>query len=66
VSKPRVIVDCVANRYAGHDERIVEFFSPGGGGLIALREVERRLLVDVYRLDATVKVRVAKAEGRDR
>lgn len=53
----------VANVYAGPEERILEFSSPNGGGLIAFRlHQDGRLLVDVYRQDATVEVRVGKPE----
>jgi hypothetical protein len=65
--KPKVTINCVASHYAGPDERIIEFSSKGGGGLIAFRVADDgRLLVDVYRQDRTVKVRVAKAEGVSR
>ncbi len=61
--RPRVITKCVAQCYAGPDERIIEFSSKGGGGLIAFHECElpsgkKRLRVDVYRIDDTVEVAV--------
>lgn len=59
--KPRVIINCVANHYAGPGERIVEFSFPGtpgpAGGLIALRYREGgRPAMDLYRVEG-VEVR---------
>ena len=49
----------VAQRYA--DEKIIEFSSPNGGGLIAFREMgDGTLRVEVYRQDATVTVTVGE------
>lgn len=49
-----------ANRHASTDERIVEFSSPNGGGLISFfLRGDGSLSVVVYRHDATVVV----AEG---
>lgn len=51
----------VSNGYAGTDERIIEFSSPNGGGLISFRlSSAGRLSVDVYRTDETVDVRAPK------
>jgi hypothetical protein len=59
--KPKVTVNCVADKYGSPGERIVEFSSDVGGGLIAFRVTsEGKLLVDVYRQDSTVEVRVGK------
>jgi hypothetical protein len=59
MAKPRVLTKCVANNYTGPNERIIEFSSKSGGGLIAFRETgDRTLLVSVYRLDPTVQVTV--------
>ena len=61
--KPRVTVNCVANHYAGRGERIIEFFSDRAqaGGLISIREADDgRLIVDVYRHDDAVEVRVER------
>ena len=56
----KITLDCVANRYASTDERIVEFDSPNGGGLISFfLRADGSLSVVVYRHDATVVV----AEG---
>jgi hypothetical protein len=44
-------------------ERIVEVSSPSGGCLIALREHNGRLIIEVYQADPTVTVRVAKNRG---
>lgn len=53
----RITLDNVANRQASTNERIVEFSSPHGGGLISffLRD-DGTLNVLVYRHDATVTV----------
>ncbi len=61
--KPRVITKCVANAHAAANERIVEFSSSRGGGLIAFTEYEDKLVVDIYRCDKTVEVRVGKPEA---
>jgi hypothetical protein len=56
--KPSVRRHCVANRYAGPAERIIEFTGKAGGGLISLRNTEDgATTVDVYRCDPTVDVR---------
>ena len=60
--KPKVKLNCVASKYAGPTERIIEFSSKSGGGLIAFREHDGKLTVDVYHQDATVEVRVGKSE----
>lgn len=57
MSKPRVNTKCVANAYTGKDERIIEFSSENGGGLIQFMErQDGSLHVHLYRLDPTVKV----------
>jgi hypothetical protein len=61
--RPRITTPCVADRYHGLGERIVEFsFPDGSGGLISLRSVEVNgatvNLVELYRLDASVLVRL--------
>lgn len=57
MGRPRVITNCVAQQYAGPNERIIEFSSTQGGGLIAFRECpDGRLLVSVYNIDDTVNV----------
>jgi len=58
MSRPRVIANCVANKYAGADERIVEYTSRHGGGLIAFHETEDGLVIDLYSHDASVDIRV--------
>lgn len=53
----RVNTNPVANQYAGPNERIVEFSSPAGGGLISFRlPGDGTLRVDLYQLDDTVTV----------
>jgi hypothetical protein len=56
MQKPKVTVNCVANRYAGPNERIIEFSAPNGaGGLIALRiRNDGLIVVDVYRCNGVV------------
>lgn len=57
--RPRVTTNCVAQKYASQDERIVEFYDPrtNKGGLIALRALEDGTLsVEVYRCDPGVTV----------
>jgi len=58
--KPSVSTRCVANFYAGPEERIVEFSAPSGaGGLISLQVgSDGKLSVHVYRLDDDVTVTV--------
>jgi len=61
MSKINVNTSPVANRYAGRDERIVEFSSPNGGGLIAFALLDDGTLrVDIYRQDPTVTVVVGE------
>lgn len=57
MARPSVTLNCVADKYADkRSERIVEF----DGGLIAFRRHDDgTLTVDLYRLDANVRVRVA-------
>ena len=58
--KTKIIVNCIASRYAGRDERIIEFASAEGGGLISfLPRQDGTLLIDLYQLDPTVFVRTA-------
>lgn len=55
--RPRLITNCVAQQYADRNERIIEFNSSQGGGLIAFRECpDGRLLVSVFNVDDTVDV----------
>lgn len=57
-NKVRVNTNPVANGYASDNEQIIEFSSPNGGGLISFAlQDDGRLVVDVYRTDATVEVR---------
>ena len=63
--KPRVITQCVANRYAGPNERIIEFSgeSPDHGGLISFSITDDgRMIVDIYRQGAKVDVRIGKPD----
>lgn len=59
MAKPRVSTKCVANGYTGPNERIVEFSSANGGGLIAFRETpDGHLLISIYNCDSKVIVGV--------
>ena len=61
--RPRVILNCVADRYTGGSERIIEFAdSRGNGGLISLTEKEDgSLWVDLYNYGPQVQIPVGKA-----
>ena len=61
--KPRIDTMCAAGAYTRINERIVEFYSDVGGGLISLRVHDGRLRVEVYRCDETVDVIAPKAKG---
>ena len=56
MARPKVILKCVAQQYAGQEERIVEFSHKNGGGLISLTPVDDKLVVHVYRTDKSVIV----------
>lgn len=63
--RPTVKTRCVADHYHGPGERIVEFSSPNGGGLISFFMREDGVLsVDLYRLDPTVVVRVSTVKEK--
>lgn len=63
MKRPRVTTNCVASRYTQKNERIIEFSSDNGGGLISfLATDDGRLLVDVYNQDSSVEVRVGGAK----
>jgi hypothetical protein len=66
--RPTVNTNPVAHQYSGPGERIVEFSNniaaDHKGGLIAFRNLDDgRLLVDVYRTDPKVDVRVSARDG---
>lgn len=53
-----------ASQHIPRGEKIVEYSSPSGGGLIAFREDgEGHLVVDLYRHDPSVTIRVGEATG---
>lgn len=57
--KPSVNTNPVANQVSGKNERIIEFSSNNGGGLISLWEMaDGTLSVHLYRHDDTVKITV--------
>ena len=45
-----------ADRYAARGERIVEFTTPNGSGLISIRLTEHGVDVEVHHTDPTVRV----------
>ncbi len=60
-NKIKVNTSPVADNYSGTNEKIIEFSSPNGGGLISFRLMDDGTLrVDVYRQDPTVTVRVGE------
>lgn len=55
--KPRVTLKCQVNAHTGRTERIVEFsFPDGSGGLISFRQNDSGPIVEVYRVDRSVRV----------
>lgn len=67
MKKPKVTVNCVASRYAGHNERIIEFSgnNTNQGGLISLSFTDDgKVRVDVYRQGSDVVVNVGKPEEK--
>lgn len=57
MSKPSITTRCPAAAHSLPDERIVEFSSAAGGGLLALRVMDGVLYLDIYRADPSVRVR---------
>ncbi|MEW6359305.1 MAG: hypothetical protein AB1696_23420 [Planctomycetota bacterium] len=64
MATPRVLTRCVANHYAGKEERIVEYsFGDGIGGLISFRQCpDGTCRVDLYRHNKDILVVVGKGE----
>ena len=60
MSRPSVKTKCIADNYHGDNERIIEFCSRYGGGLISFRERGGKLMVEICRQDSTVEVMVGK------
>lgn len=55
----------VADAYAAHGEKVIEFSSPTAGGLISFALADDgRLTVTLYRLDPTVDVSISDADQR--
>lgn len=64
IKRPKVTTRCPADHYHGARERVIEFSSMFGGGLISFLETEEcKLLVQVYRQDETVIVTASKEKG---
>lgn len=60
MSKPNVNTNPVANQYTSRNERIVEYSSPNGGGLIRFTVLDDgTLAVGLYGHDETVKISVS-------
>lgn len=54
----------VASRYGVAGEKIIEYSCPSGGGLISFREDgDGKLIVELYRHDETVEIRLPHGEG---
>ena len=62
MAKPRIITKCPANVYTGKNERVVEYSSDSGGGLIRLVEAEGVLHLTLYRHDDTVRIHVTEGD----
>lgn len=61
MAKPKVNTNPVANQYSAPNERIIEYSSTQGGGLISIRETDAgRLRVDLYQHDDSVEIIVGK------
>jgi hypothetical protein len=59
MKRPRVTLNCPADKHALDGERIVEFSDHlGRGGLISFQDFGGVLRVEVYRVDADVRVDV--------
>jgi hypothetical protein len=67
MSKPKVILNCVASHYNAKDERTIEFISTDksldyvdgmnyAGGLINFRHIDGKLYVFVFRCDENVVI----------
>lgn len=56
MKRPRIITPCVADRHAMKGERIAEFSTDHGGGLIRVRQSFDGTEVEIYRCDPTVRI----------
>lgn len=59
--KPKVNTSCVADRYSGPGEKIIEISSDGGGCLISLSVLQfagggSELLISIYNADETIRI----------
>lgn len=64
MAKASINTNPVANRYAGSNEKIIEYSSPNGGGLIAFTVQHDGILrVDLYRHDPTVTIQVGNPDA---
>jgi hypothetical protein len=59
MTKPKVNTSPVADKYTRPDERIIEYSSEHGGGLIAFINRDDRLRVELYRHDPAVDIVVS-------
>lgn len=69
-NKPRVITNCVADHYTDADERIIEYSFGGDGkggtlgGLIRFSWWQGKPLVELYRHEQEIEIRVSEADKR--
>jgi hypothetical protein len=56
MKRPRIITPCVADRHAMKGERIAEFSTDHGGGLIRVRQSFDGTEIEIYRCDPTVRI----------
>ena len=57
--KPSVTLKCPANFHSMPEERIIEFsFLNGLGGLISFREIKGKSVIELYRIDKDIQIRV--------
>jgi len=60
----KINVNPVANRYAGSTEHIIEYTGPNGaGGLVSFIATDTGVIVNLYRHDPQVDIRVNRADG---
>lgn len=57
-SRSQVKVEVQNTRYA--NEKIINYSSPAGGGLISFQVIDGKLVVELYRHDGTVEIRVGE------
>lgn len=53
------------HRYTSKNEKVIEYSSPSGSGLISFHEVDGKLVVDLYQHDETVDIRLPREKKTD-